>query len=137
MKLLDVILWSLYSILEGIADGVVFSMITSDDRKFPFLGFRLDIHWFFNATRIVALAACIILGLKLSGTNDPLHLVASRLIAFMLMFSMLHNSAYYLTRKYPIWYTSDTTTAKNSFTFAERVMMFAVGVVFYFVSFYS
>lgn len=116
-----ILLFNAYAIVSGYKDSILWSRRAAD-------AFTWNEHIVFIVERIVIIA------LVIASTHvSPIQALGATL-AFLLMFSLTHNQAYYHGRSLIdhtpfIWsYSSTTSTAKIELNYTLRLALFLVGI---------
>jgi len=116
------LLWIVYSILEGIREGYYYDAAVRANKQYP------NIHWIYFLQRGIFL---FVIGITMETAIFPLSL------AFI--FPYIHDGAYYAQRNdidvknYPKRFKADSSTSTAFFELAypERVAIAATGLLFF------
>ena len=124
------LLWIVYSAIEGIKEGYLYNYRNTGDPSYG-----TNLHPLFTAQRTTVAAIALILFVVISKWYfSPIPMVA-----FMLVFPLVHDGFYYMTRHkidknvYPMGFLTDksTSTAKISLSRIQRIYAALAGCVVY------
>lgn len=127
MKIIIVILWVIYAVLEGKRDGYFYHY--RNTTRSPQ---NEDIHWLYMIERFIFMFFAFIF-------MDQYNILSTLLFisGLAMIFSFFHNGAYYLQRNlldphtYPDrwWSSSVSSKATLEFSLIPRLCLFTIGIV--------